>query len=58
MTPRLITADPRLENSFGRAALCYGPLVYCLEGIDNGAPLRSLAVSTELNAKIIKNDID
>lgn len=55
MTPRLITADPRLENSFGRAALCYGPLVYCLEGIDNGSPLRSLAVSSELNAEIIKD---
>ena len=52
MQPVLIEANPLIENNFGRAALQYGPIVYCLEGVDNKEPLRSLAVSKELNAKI------
>jgi uncharacterized protein len=35
--PRLIEADPRLEQAAGQAAVMRGPLVYCLESPDQPA---------------------
>lgn len=52
MQPFLAEANPLIENNFGRAVLQYGPMVYCLEGVDNETPLRALAVSKELNATV------
>ena len=35
MKPVLVEADPGVRNNCGKAALTYGPLVYCIEGVDN-----------------------
>ncbi|MGN0201975.1 MAG: glycoside hydrolase family 127 protein [Candidatus Cryptobacteroides sp.] len=35
MPARLVSADPRVKADEGKKALMRGPLVYCLEGIDN-----------------------
>lgn len=53
---RLVMANPAVEADVGRVALCKGPLVYCAEKIDNGAPLNNLAVSSELNPVISYNE--
>ena len=37
MPIRRMQADPRVEADRGRVALQRGPLVYCLEAVDNGA---------------------
>jgi len=50
MKPKLIGTNLNLQNNIGRAALCCGPLVYCIEGVDNGENLHALSVSRELNA--------
>lgn len=42
LAPRRIFADPRVSMDQGRTALMYGPLVYCLEEVDNGAKLNAL----------------
>jgi DUF1680 family protein len=34
LSPRLVAANPRVVENIGRAALERGPLVYCLEGLD------------------------
>jgi len=34
MTPQIIAANPRVVDDFGRAAVQRGPLVYCLEQLD------------------------
>ncbi len=36
LTPRIVKANPKVRENFGKAALTFGPLVYCLEGVDNG----------------------
>ena len=36
MPPRRVTANPRVAAARGQIALERGPIVYCLEGIDNG----------------------
>ncbi len=42
--PRLVAANPSVLEDAGKAALMMGPVVYCLEGIDNGVNLTSLSV--------------
>lgn len=42
MTPRRIYANPRVSQDVGKVAVQRGPLVYCLEGIDNEAGLRQM----------------
>jgi DUF1680 family protein len=42
-----ISAHPRIEADRGRVALARGPLVYCLEAMDNGGHVRSLVIPAE-----------
>ncbi len=44
MPPVLISANPRVHEDNGRAALMRGPLVYCLESVDNGENLHDIAL--------------
>lgn len=37
MTPQVLEANPRVVDDLGRVAIQRGPLVYCLEGIDQPA---------------------
>jgi DUF1680 family protein len=39
-----VYADPRVKADVGRVALQRGPLVYCLEGVDNGGQVRNLCL--------------
>ena len=45
MPVETVHADPRVGNDQGRVALMRGPLVYCLEGVDNGEALNSLVLA-------------
>ena len=39
MPPRLMEGHPRIADTAGKAALMRGPVVYCLEGVDNDGRL-------------------
>ncbi len=45
MTPQLLSANPLAPQTLGRVALQRGPLVYCLEQVDNGPHLDALQIS-------------
>ena len=47
MTPRMVSANPRVIDDSGRVAVERGPLVYCLEQLDQpaGASLKDLALA-------------
>lgn len=47
MPIRRMQADPRVEADRGRVALQRGPLVYCLEAVDNGGTVFNLALPRE-----------
>ena len=47
MRPVLVCTDDRVRANRGRAAVQYGPVVYCAEGIDNGGDVHSLVINTE-----------
>jgi DUF1680 family protein len=42
LEPRGLRAHPAVRQDAGRVAVMRGPLVYCLEGADNGAGLNSI----------------
>ena len=44
VAPRLVYADSRIIRATGRVCVMKGPVVYCAEGVDNGADLHSYAV--------------
>ena len=51
-----VFADPRVGNDQGRVALMRGPLVYCLEGVDNGEALNSLVLTDDAAFDIVSVD--
>jgi DUF1680 family protein len=44
MPVRLVMANPAVRENVGKAAVCRGPLVYCLEEKDNGPRLDLLSL--------------
>ena len=51
IVPRFIRANPNVRADTGRVAMMKGPLVYCLEEVDNGANLASIYVDTNQEIK-------
>lgn len=45
-------ANPLIEGNFQRVAVSYGPVVYCLEGIDTDYPISQIALSKTPNEKV------
>src|SRR6185437_5351790 len=52
-----VHADPRVKADVGRVALQRGPMVYCVEGVDNGGSVRNLCLprGAKLSAKFDKD---
>ena len=44
MQPRLIMAHPSVINNNGRVAVARGPLLYCIEQVDQSMPVASLRI--------------
>ena len=51
MTPQMIEANPRVVEDYGRVAVQRGPLVYCLEQLDQPAGTALFDVSLDTRAK-------
>lgn len=46
---KFVRANPQVREDAGKVAITRGPLVYCLEEVDNGANLSVISVDTEQN---------
>ena len=57
MQPVFLTANPAVRADAGKAALKYGPLVYCLEETDNGSNLHDLVVKTTCPVDVSYNEL-
>ena len=44
MPVKIISANKKVHDCAGRVAVMRGPVVYCLEGIDNGKDLNSIRI--------------
>ncbi len=49
-----VSANPLVRDNVGRIALMRGPVVYCMEGVDNGARLNRIEVSTDALADAVE----
>jgi len=47
-----VECNPKVNANAGRVALQAGPVVYCLEEIDNGPNLRDISISREPDFKV------
>ncbi len=47
MQPRLVYPNPMVRADAGRAAVMRGPVVYCMEGVDNGAGLWNVRLADD-----------
>lgn len=52
MPVRKMYANPKVREDVGCVAIMRGPIVYCFEGVDNGADIQTLFIDRELSAKI------
>jgi DUF1680 family protein len=46
MTPHFVCANPHALDNANKIAVARGPVVYCMEGVDNDGHLRTLALDT------------
>lgn len=53
----LVEADEKVREDAGKVALMRGPVVYCLEEVDNGKNLHLLAVEPEVKARVCDGEI-
>ena len=52
MQPLFVAAHPAVRADAGKAALMYGPVVYCMEGVDNGENLFDLVIDPHGGAEV------
>ena len=52
----LVEANPHVRDCAGKAALLYGPVVYCLEGHDNPHDLYDIRIDSSTEFEIMQND--
>ena len=52
LAPRRTWANANVASAMGKVALAWGPLVYCLEGVDHNVPVSCITLprSSELTA--------
>ena len=49
-SPKFIMSNPKIRDNIGKVCLVNGPMVYCLEEIDNGSDLFALSVNPETSS--------
>lgn len=57
MELRMLQADTKVREDIGKVAVMRGPIVYCLEEVDNGADLHLLQVAKDGAMELVDRDI-
>lgn len=57
MTVRAVYANPLVNENAGRVAIMRGPVLYCMEAVDNGENLHALSIDIDSvnNAQLVSN---
>jgi len=56
LKPRLIKSDRRITENEGRLAIVNGPLVYAIEGIDNGGSVKDSRIDADQDLQQVYED--
>ncbi len=54
--PRFVYPSEKIPALTGKATLCFGPMVYCFEGVDNEGDVLSLSLDTSGNITVGEYD--
>jgi DUF1680 family protein len=54
MTPRRIHANPKVADDIGKVAIQRGPIVYCMEEVDNGPGLQQIYLPNDAELQVVK----
>ena len=54
MTPRFVRSNRAVHENAGKVALTRGPIVYCLESVDNGEDI--LSIEVDVSAPVTESD--
>jgi hypothetical protein len=57
MPVEMVEAHPAVRHDVGRVALKRGPLVYCLESVDNGSDLNQLRLAADPDFTVESKEI-
>lgn len=57
MDVRMVAADPKVKADEGKRAIQRGPLVYCMEEVDNPINFDSLSLSSTTDFEVIESQI-
>lgn len=58
MMPYFVESHPNVRANAGRAALCYGPVVYCMERCFNDYELNAITVDSSAKIDVVSTGID
>lgn len=56
MEPVQVAANPHVQADAGRVAVMRGPVVYCMESVDNGTDLRDIRLVADGSAAVTASD--
>jgi len=56
MKVQLIEASPNIQEDSGRVALQRGPVIYCLEAVDNGGLLRDVRIDPAASYELVPDN--
>jgi uncharacterized protein len=56
MNVQLIEASPNVQENSGRVAIQRGPVIYCLEAVDNGSLLRDVRIDPDASYELIPDE--
>ena len=57
MAVHIMESHPDVQDNAGRYAIMRGPIVYCMEGVDNGENLRDITVSGQDAVRVETEDL-
>ncbi len=57
MPVRINRANPSVKENIGKIAVSRGPIVYCLEEIDNGNELHRLSLCTKKEMEVLRGNV-
>lgn len=56
MSVTAVAANRRVHDAAGRVAIMRGPVVYCIEGVDNGKDLKCVSIDTKAGYRLLPAD--
>ena len=56
MDVKFVSANKRVHSAAGRVAVMRGPVVYCIEGVDNGKDLSSLKIDVKSKPDVVDGE--